>query len=122
MHCPFDELGYLSHQFVINHMLHKFAKFGLMHAGIFWGKFYTGGSFERVRAPFTYSSFNEESKNAKFEPDLQTFVLTQVINHYIAGLPTCPNNNEVDILAPLIFKYNRKGALSDIALQSEEKE
>ena len=65
MHCPFDEIGYLQSQFVINHLLLKFDKSGLKHAAVFWGKFYTGGSIDKIKEFYEYNGLNNRVRTKK---------------------------------------------------------
>ena len=65
MHCPFDEIGYLQSQFVINHLLLKFGKSGLKHAAVFWGKFYTGGSIDKIKEFYEYNGLNNRVRTKK---------------------------------------------------------
>ena len=38
-------------------MLLKFGKSGLKHAAVFWGKFYTGGSIDKIKELYEYNAF-----------------------------------------------------------------
>ena len=40
----------------MNHLLLKFGKSGLKHAAVFWGKFYTGGSIDKIKKFYEYNN------------------------------------------------------------------
>ena len=82
-------------------MLLKFGKSGLKHAAVFWGKFYTGGSIDKIKEFYEYSTLvnrerikkksnsnddsdsddkkinsHEESKNNKFYSDIKKYTIS----------------------------------------------
>lgn len=83
----------------MNHLLLKFGKSGLKHAAVFWGKFYTGGSIDKIKEFYEYSTLinrerikkknnnnddnddkkinsNEENKNNIFYSDMKKYTIS----------------------------------------------
>ena len=40
----------------------KFAKSGLKHAAVFWGRFYTGGSIDKIKGLYEYETLTRNNK------------------------------------------------------------